>query len=522
LPRECELTQINGVFRSKNLFKNKHFYVGVEWKDGKHSSIPIDMATLLAPGRTYTEKNVKAEAAYPKITVNIRGFIGADRSTSHVRYLFQTDHGDISIAGFELARSCFFLNGHLARAAYRPNGLQELAHVDRLAKPVQIRFPDSTMYPVSNLASVKARRHLAWLLLDQEAKRSFFSIYQNFQKHSDEIAFELEPPNLAGWRLEVAVLNLEEDRVMQVQRIEGVEKANMLESFSEIEIHHPKKKFKAKSSSDKKAGKGGKIVDPDVDPTLDLGEMPSFGGRLHTERLKGFSFNVPDIGSTTIIGEDESKSVAVIPDSEQPKKPDIAGIGLPSKDGAAQEFNPVSNLEDDGVDEVTEDLPHKFLMFEKAIYDLEKLHWITLDSIKCGVFPEPTNRSNVVYQVRYDGRLKYFVATLTIGQSKLVLLEPDTTSLIKEKGSSTLILGLKADATKHFQEILQQFSDSGAQWNRNFARDRCDFFVACTHPNVRENGLMVPEYVYVRRWADRLADKLMEAIDPKHDFNSLS
>lgn len=142
---------------------------------------------------------------------------------------------------------------------------------------------------------------------------------------------------------------------------------------------------------------------------------------------------------------------------------------MPSKDGAVQEINPASNLDDDGVDEVTEDLPHKFLMFEKAIYELEKLHWITLDSIKCGVFPEPTNRSTIVFQVRYDGRLKDFLATLTIGHSKLVLLEPDTTNLIKEKGSSTLILGLKADAKKHFQEILQHFSESGAQWNRNFS-----------------------------------------------------
>lgn len=31
--------------------------------------------------------------------------------------------------------------------------------------------------------------------------------------------------------------------------------------------------------------------------------------------------------------------------------------------------------------------------------------------------------------------------------------------------------------------------------------------------NVRENGLMVPEDVYVRRWADRLADKLMDNLD---------
>ena len=487
--------------------------MGVEWKDGKHSSLPIEMANLLAPGRTFTEKNVKAEVSYPSIVVNILDFIGIDSSTSHARYHFQTDQGPVSIAGFELVRTIFFLNSHLTRAAYRPNGLQELAHVDRLAKPVQIRFPESTLYPVSNLTSVKARTHMAWLLLDQEAKRSFFSIYENFQKYKEEIAFEFEPPNLAGWRLKLSVLKLENDRVMQVQRIEGVEKANMSESFSEIEIHHPKKKFKTKSASDTKTGKGGKIVDPDVDPTLDLGELPSFGGRLHTERLNGFSFNVPDIGLTTLEGEaEERKAVAVFSDPEQLKKSESAGLGLPSKDGTSQEFNPVTDL-DDGVDEIKEDLPHKFLMFEKVVEELGKLNWITLESIKCGVFPEPTNRSVVVYQVRYEGRLKYFVATLTIGQSKLVLLEPDTTSLIKEKGSSTLILGLKGDATKYFKEILQQFSDSGAQWNRDFARDRCDFFVACTHPNVKENGQMVPESVYVRRWVDRLADKLMEAID---------
>lgn len=511
LPRDVELKKVNGVFKSKNLFKNKQIYVGVEWVDGICSSLPIEMANILAPGRTFSGKDIRVEVEYEKVTVCVTELVKIDESSTNYRYIYQTDKGLISVSGFELARTVFFQNRHLVNAAYAANGLSELAFIDRTCTPPKIIFPKSTTYPVSYLNTKRARAYLAWLLLDNEARNSFSSIYHNFIQNIDSLAFKFIPPNLTGWCFDLSIIKSSGSEYLKVQRVEAVIKNQMAEEFFWVTFEHPKRKKQADSNG-KENSKRGKTPDVDIDPDLDIGSIPAFGKRLHTQKGDHFIFNVSGIHGTSLSDGKESAASVSITDGNEKVDHDHAGVGSPEKDGDAQEYDPVINQDDDDFEEADE-LPQKFLIFEQVVMELGNDKDIKLESIKCGVFPNPTNNRREIFQTNDHQPLRFFVAILEIAQTKIVLLEADTTSLINPKGASTLILGLMDDADTHFKEIIQQFSDKSAQWQHRFIRDRTNFFVPCNHPRKKQKGRFLSEDEYRGMWINNLRKKLNKALE---------
>jgi hypothetical protein len=509
LPRDIELKKVNGVFKSKNLFKNKQIYVGVEWIDGVCSSLPIEMANLVAPGRTYSGKDISKEVEYERVTVSITEIVEVDKSSTHYRYIYQTDKGKISVSGFELARTIFFHNRHLVHAAYSPNGLYELAFVDRTSSSIEIVFPKSTTYPVSYIKTKKARGHLAWLFLDNEARKSFFSIYQKFIQNHDSLAFKFIPPNLTGWTFDLSIIKSPKCEYFQVQRIEKVIDAQMAEKFFLVNFKHPKLKSQT-ASSGKENKKRGNTLDVDIDPDLDIGSIPASGKRLHIQKAGSFSFNVSGIHKTSLTDGEESSITVSITDKNEKVEHEQAGVGSPQKDGDAQEYDPVINQDDEF--EQAKDLPQKFLIFEQVVNELGLDRGIILETIKCGVFPNPTNKSRVIFQTKDQKTLRFFVAIIKVSQTKIIILEADTASLVKSKGGSTLILGLKDDAKNHFKEIIQHFSDSSAQWRHQYILERTNFFITCNHPRLIKNGRVLSEDEYKEKWLHSLKDKLNKVL----------
>jgi len=467
------------------------------------------MANLAAPGRTFSGKEVEAEVEYERVKVTIAQLKKIDKSSTHYRYYYQTNKGLISITGFELARTIFFHNRHLVHAAYTANGLSELAFVDKSTSPIKIRFPDSTRYPVSYVLTKRAMAHLAWLFLEPEARVSFFSIYQCFQENFDSIDFKFTPPDLTGWELEVSVINNEELKVFDVQRVEHVLDARINEKYFGVEVVHPKKKEKDELSGNGK-GKSRKAPNDDIDPELDIGEIPASGRRLHTQKLKSFSFNVSGIQGTFLSdGKKADEPTPIFKDKQSPE-PEKAGVGTPERGGNGQEFDPVINQDNDTFDEADE-LPSKFLIFEQVVNELGGHNGIVLDSIKCGVFPNPSsNKSQKIFQTTDKQTLRFFVAVLEVSQRKVVILEADTSSLEKTRGGGTLILGLKDDANTHFKEIIQHFSNSGAQWRHHYIWERTNFFASCNHPRVKGKSGILSADEYKTKWVCSLKKELSE------------
>lgn len=470
------------------------------------------MANMLAPGRTFSEKDILDEVEYEKVTVRVTELVKIDESSMHYRYIYQTDKGLISVSGFELARTVFFKNRHLVNAAYTANGLSELAFVDRTCTPLKIIFPKSTTYPVSYLNTKRARAYLAWLFLDNEARNSFSSIYHNFIQNIDSLGFKFIPPNLTGWCFDLSIIKSSESEYLKVQRVEAVIETQMAEEFFGVVFEHPKRK-KPADSSGKENSKRGKTPDVDIDPDLDIGSIPAFGKRLHTQKVGHFIFNVSGIHGTSLSDGKESSASVSITDGNEKVDHDHAGVGTPERDGDAQEYDPVINQDDDGFEEADE-LPQKFLIFEQVVAEIYLGYGLLPKPPKCGVFPNPTNNSRVIFQTKDQKTLRFFVVILEIGQTKIVLLEADTTSLIKSKGASTLILGLMDDADTHFMEIIQHFSDSSAQWRHNYIRERTNCFVTCNHPRLQEKGRVLNEEEYKNKWINSLREKLKQVSEP--------
>lgn len=496
---------MNGVFRSKSLFKSKRLYIGVQWQDGKYSSLPIEMANLAAPGRMFTGKKISKESECERLVVTISQVNGIDKSSTNYRYLYHTDKGIISITGFELARTLFFHNRHLVNAAYMANGLSQFAFINKVSSPIKISFPESTTYPVSYLSTKKARAHITWLLLDKNARNSLFSIYQSFLKNSNSIAFDFTPPCLKKWQVELSVIRDNKSGKLLVQRIESIVHAHIDDEYFGVEISHPKRKFEAELPNKEKI-KFAKTPSVDIDPELDIGVIPGFSKRLHSRNSSGFSFNVPGIQGATLSGGKKVIERSIAVDDSNNFTLEKAGVGAPEAEGSAQEFDPVIN-QDDGFEEAKE-LPQKFLMFEQVVNELGNNKRVILETIKCGVFPPPKNGSRVVFQTKDQQILRFFVAILEISQTKIVMLEADTTSLVKAKGASTLILGLKDDASIHFKEIIQHFSDNGAQWQHQYIKERANLFSTCNHPRLKHKGKVLSEDEYKKKWVISLQEKL--------------
>ncbi|SJN16271.1 Transposon Tn7 transposition transposition regulatory protein tnsE [Pseudoalteromonas sp. JB197] len=498
-----------GVFSSNILFKNKRVYIGVQWQDGQYSSLPIEMASLAAPGRIFENKKISKETEFERLKVTILEGKGIDKSSDHYRYLYQTDMGVISITGFELARILFFHNRHLVDAAYMANGLSQLAFINKVTSPIKISFPESTTYPVSYLKTKQQRTHLAWLLLDKNARKSLFSIYRSFQKNSSLMAFDFTPPLLKEWQVELSVIKDNKSGKLLVQRIESIVNAHIDREYPKVEISHPKKKDAAALSSKEKA-KLTKAPSVDIDPELDLGDIPGFSKRLHSLNSTSFSFNISGIQSATLSdGKKALERSAVINDSGD-FTPEKAGVGTPEVEGSAQEFDPIINQEDDF--EEAEESPQKFLIFKDVVNELSGKKGIELKAINCGVFPNPTNGSMAIFKTKDKQTLRFFRAIIVVQQVEVVMLEADTTSLIKAKGASTLILGLKDDANIRFKEIIQNFSDNGAQWKHQFIRERAHLFQACNHPRLKHKGKTLNEGEYKEKWVTSLQEKLNQLI----------
>lgn len=345
------------------------------------------------------------------------------------------------------------------------------------------------------------------MLLDGEAKKSAFSVFESFKNDAGKLGFKFVPPNLKNWQLEISVRTDPEENFAEVVRVERIVEAVLNESASEVLVNHPKNKDQ-RAKSKVTTSKNGHVPADDIDPELDLGDIPGLGKRLHNERLKGFSFSCSGIRNVKSSKGKKAASSKRAPSTEdQDIKEEKAGIGLPEKDGNAQEFSPSINQDD----EITEtiDLPQKFGLFAKVIKEVAQSDGIKLaQEAKCYRFPAPDNNSRVVYQTQYKGRLKYFVAILELEGSNLVLVEADTNNLNKPKGASTLILGLKEDATENFNEILQEFSDKGAQWSHAFIEERCDFFSPCRHPSLKDKGKVRTDQEYKEKWVSDLREKL--------------
>jgi len=486
-------------------------------------SVPIELASMMVSQSSYKDKERLADKSLEKLSITITGELPRQvrRTVDDTVYRRYTTNRDvtISVTNFELARVLFFHNQYLIRAAFSSGGVKDIAYYNQDLSDPKIIFPDSTNYPVSNIRSRKSKSHLAWLLTDPSAAKSYFSIFQSVNEidSSDVYDFGFVPPSLVGWEFELAGSYSEDLTNFWVSEIVTINDNSFVTPVG-LKIKHPKLKHLVPVPH--KERKVKKLPPSDPNPELDLGDFPKLGKRLHRKDDQAFSFNFTNAGNIGLEIKDEQErpgKAKNLPSNE--KKSEGASVGNAAKDGNNQEFDYGLNRNegDEDSDELIDAEPtEKFRLFERTIEVIKTKKDFTVHGVRCGSFPPPKTGSRMVLNT-VDGKfLRYHMANISYLDVGAVVIEVDVDSLNRPTNVSTLVVSFLNDSNPEqiLKTILQDYSDQARGWNHDWIKKNTAVSKFCRHPkktkkeNDVERDITADEYV--EAWAEILCGKLRD------------
>jgi len=185
--------------------------------------------------------------------------IGCEKDQWCFKFYIDSDI-TVYLPQFELARALFLHNGYMSRTAIESDclAMEFDINLDKEKSAAVINVLPSSGYPLNLYFNIHARRLLAWVLIDPDARASYESIcrYQklygterNGYRHWD---FQFDPPPLENVHFIVKGIFDKATKSLFVYELLGLQNisANVPET---VFIHHPK--FK-----ESKQGKAGRSV----------------------------------------------------------------------------------------------------------------------------------------------------------------------------------------------------------------------------------------------------------------------
>lgn len=496
----------------------------MEW-DGleEWESVPVELANMLVSGSTYKNKERFAEPTLETINVTVTDELPRQirrKSDDTLYRRYETDRGvTIAVTNFELARALFFHNQYLIRAAFSSKGLKELAFFNEDLNEPKIIFPDSTRYPVSNIRTRASKSHLAWLYTDQLAAKSFFSIFEVVNRIDSNGVYEFSfaPPPVLDWNFEVAGIYSEDRKNFWVSEILTVNN-NSFFAPEGLMIKHPKMKHLVQVP--RKERKYSKLPPSDPDPSLDLGELPMLGRRIHRKDDKKFSFNLNSAGHIGIEKDDEHEwpeKPQNIPSAQQATEQ--TSVGAATQHGSNQEFDYGLNRNKDefeASDLIDAEPTEKFRLFERTVEIIECREDFVVHGVRCGSFPPPKTGSRMVLNTVDGSFLRYHMANISYRDIGVIVIEVDVGSLLRPVNVSTLVVAFLSDSNPDeiLKRIMQDYSDRAKGWNHEWIKKNTAVCKFCRHPKTtkKENNIerSITADEYVEAWADILDGKLVE------------
>lgn len=506
-------------------------HIVLEWEgNDEWQSVPIELANMMVSQSSYKDKERLANKSLETLNIQVidelpRQVRRTSDDTLYRRYL--TNRGvTISVSNFELARILFFHNQYLIRAAFSSRGLKDLAFYNEDPRKPKIIFPDSTSYPISNIRTKESRSHLAWLLTDPWAYKSFFSIFKSINEidSPDVYEFKFVPPPLGGWVFDVSGCYSEDRKNFWVSEITSISNDSFV-SPSGLKIKHPKLKNLVPTSNKTRMFK--KLPPSDPNPELDMGNLPQLGKRLHRKNDQSFSFKLLNVGNIGLDVEDEQErpdKSKNLPSNE--KKSEGASVGNAVKDGSNQEFDYGLNRNDadDASDLIDAESTEKFQLFERTIDFIETKKDFKTNGVRCGAFPPPKTGRRMVLNTVDGTYLRYHMANISYLDVGAVVIEVDVESLNRPTNVSTLVVSFLRDSNPEqiLKTILQDYSDQARGWNHDWIKNNTAICKFCRHPKKtkkeknKERDITADEYV--EAWADILCGKLRDIY--KHNINN--
>lgn len=199
-------------------------------------------------------------------------------------FSFEYDGIEFFLPQIELARVLFFHYSYITRLAMIPNGLDEEFDIQLGDEPgkTEIHILPTSTLPLKARGNNNQRRILAWILLDEEARRSFCSIYQHQLIEGEEVhghrhwKFRFDPPALANVELSVRGQYHKESHAFFVYEVYSVENLTP-RSSKVVEFIDPK-------FVEQQAGDGGYFQEPAVpanEPMINDYELPTMDSKEH-------------------------------------------------------------------------------------------------------------------------------------------------------------------------------------------------------------------------------------------------
>ncbi|PKG54373.1 Tn7-like element transposition protein TnsE, partial [Halomonas sp. MES3-P3E] len=519
LPKNSELIRIGSFsIRVKKLFQ-KDIYVSLKFSGHPESFVSINLLPMLVEGSFYNDaRRIGTHFNNNKefyISDNIENIVYADRKWLKVINGDET----IIISKMELARVLYFHNKHLVRAAFRPNGLLSIARIEETDETTIINVDWVAKYPVSQLESKNKRAHFSWLLLDEDVKRSFGSIYEAWiSKNTLQWMFDFSPPNMKNWKLKVLgeiehVPNL--GQVFVVREAVGVQNPKKFHD-KEIKVFHPD--FKNKSSKGLHDNFLRQFSERmDNNPEMALNIPPSKTKRAYTINDNTFSFSLNPGVSISKSTDKTSKKPSAKPAEDAEVINDKVSAGNSLDHGDARELENNTNVNDfqgkpepDEKSKLVEIKPtEKFFIFEEVIKDLKKKYSYTVETMKCYNLNNSSNNEKKLDTIN-DEPIRCHIAVVKYKGIYFTIVDVDTEIIIKKHFLSNLLISFSGDSDASLTDILEGCFKNGVKWDKAIIKQHAATFRLNRHPNKYYGGDPVPAKVYHASWVASLDRRIQD------------
>jgi len=365
---------------------------------------------------------------------------------------------------FELARALFFHNAYLARSSVMHDVLSNefITETEPKLNWAHIHVLDTCNCPIELFSDYGFRRHLSWLLLDQEVRLSYESISRYQLLHGVDIGhyrrwtFQFDPPPLQGVMIKVRGRLEPISRTLLVYEVLSICKIKS-NVPSLIEFTSPK--FST-SVSGKGSAAGGEASRPDRHNLDDETE----GSRENNPvmlKVNQVKFEYERAFETWKVSKKNN------PTGRGRENDDEATEA--SRDVSSEEQGPGGNLpsaEWDGLNEQTDDAHlylNKFSSYFEMLRLLEELHGCKV--IKYPLRKLPAVGKCKMHILKTDGNPRCMaVAHVIVCSIGYYLLEVDTSDASKALSTKVIVASAIGDIEPHLFETEKQLLKAYLSW----------------------------------------------------------
>jgi hypothetical protein len=508
IPKNSQLLAIGNFYRKDSADEFWRFGSYFAKEDYSIESIPfnIESSCVMGAGREFIQevnqpyivKGFEKDIRLPNVSYWQNLLVGefphlrkklAESPEVNRQQCFVFEAGGIRfwLPKFELARKLFFHTGFLARAAFLPNGLDML--FESQEDPEESRTSIRAFHPGVPARYIKHqdyRRFFTWLVLNDEAKKSFNSIWRNLNTEQALVnkywrwVFSFTPPQfLSGMKASVRGQFVAEASEFFIREVAALHDLPLAHDGA-VNFFHSKVKRPIKGTGEGGNGSsdpygGGSEVDDqeeaDDDKSMDLIELPSE------------SLSYSKYIETKIEYSGKRKGKAGKEDEEEDGNSGNGSTQDPVEGGTAKPTD-VDQLDEE---ESLQEYQNRFLLLLEVLKELGK----SGDQKYCGkqVRPLPVVKRCKFHMLNETTKRCYLLAQFRLPNGAYrYILEIDTSD--RKRSLSTKIIQFKpgVDRDEVVEEILKRTVKYSLRWPQEYIQLHASYVKEVVHPKFKSGS----------------------------------